>query len=91
MFAGALGSLIGCPCDLVLVRMQADKRPGISDAERRNYKGLFDAFKRIVSEEGIKSLWTGGTMTIVRAISMNVSMLVSYAEAKERISAYYAG
>lgn len=50
---------------------------------------MFDALKRIVSDEGIRSLWTGGTMTVVRAIAMNVSMLVSYAEAKERITSYY--
>ena len=32
MFAGATGALIGSPCDLVLVRMQADKRPGIEES-----------------------------------------------------------
>ena len=46
---------------------------------------MFDAFRRIVGEEGVKCLWTGGTMTVVRAIAMNVSMLVSYAEARERL------
>jgi len=30
--AGSLGSLVGNPCDLVLVRMQADKRPDIEES-----------------------------------------------------------
>jgi solute carrier family 25 oxoglutarate transporter 11 len=58
--AGGIGSFIATPCDLTLVRMQADKRPGIPDAERRNYKGVFDAFSRIYASEGMKGLYTGG-------------------------------
>jgi len=65
--------------------MQADKRPGIPDSERRNYKGAFDAFRRIVGEEGIKGLYVGGFVTMIRAMTLNMWMLVSYDEAKEKI------
>lgn len=71
MSAGALGSLVATPCDLVLVRMQADKRPGIAEADRRNYKGVFDAFRRILTEEGVTKLYTGGVITMGRAMAMN--------------------
>lgn len=84
MIAGAIGSFIGNPCDLSLVRMQADST--LPPAERRNYKHVFDAFGRIVREEGVRSLWNGATPTIARAMSLNMAQLVTYEECKERIS-----
>lgn len=85
LFAGAFGSFVGTPCDLVLVRMQADST--LPEAERRNYKNVFDAFRRIVSEEGIASCWNGAAPTICRAMSLNVAQLVTYDEVKERLTA----
>jgi solute carrier family 25 oxoglutarate transporter 11 len=81
LIAGSFGSFIGNPCDLSLVRMQADK--GLPEAERRNYKSVFDAFSRIISEEGVTSLWKGAVPTIIRATALNVAMLVSYDTVKE--------
>lgn len=83
--AGSIGSFVGTPCDLVLVRMQADKRPEVPIEQRRNYKNVFDAFSRVIREEGVRKLWTGGAITVVRACSMNMWMLVSYDESKERL------
>lgn len=79
-FAGFIGSLFGNPPDLALVRMQADNQLPIE--ERRNYKNVFDAFARITKEEGILGLWRGATPTIVRAVVINLAMLVSYDEVK---------
>ena len=81
LFAGAFGSFVGNPCDLALVRMQADTT--LPEAERRNYKNVVDAFTRIVSEEGVTSLWKGAVPTMTRACALNVSMLVSYETAKD--------
>ncbi len=53
--------------------------------ERRNYKHVFDALRRVIAEEGITNCWNGASPTIVRAIAMNVSMLATYDEAKERL------
>lgn len=86
LFAGGLGSFIGTPFDLALVRMQADSTLPIN--ERRNYKHVFDAFSRIIKEEGVTSCWNGATPTILRAMALNVAMLVTYDEAKERLTAY---
>lgn len=47
---------------------------------------MFDAFRRVIADEGITKLWTGGLATIMRACAMNVWMLVSYDEAKERLT-----
>jgi solute carrier family 25 oxoglutarate transporter 11 len=80
--AGAIGSVIGNPCDLALVRMQADST--LPKAERRNYSNVFDALGRIVKDEGVLSLWKGSIPTVCRAMSLNCAMLVSYDTVKEK-------
>ncbi len=67
--------------------MQADST--LPEAERRNYKNVFEAFRRIVSEEGITACWNGAAPTIARAMSLNVAQLVTYDEAKERLTARF--
>jgi solute carrier family 25 oxoglutarate transporter 11 len=84
MTAGFLGSLIGNPADLALIRMQADTTLPVE--ERRNYKNVFDAFSRIIKEEGAISLWRGCQPTVVRAVVLNLAMLAPYDEAKERLN-----
>lgn len=66
--------------------MQADSR--LPEAERRNYKNVVDAFRRIVKDEGFFALWRGATPTVVRAIVLNLAMLSSYDEVKERIMSF---
>ena len=79
--AGGVASFFGNPCDLALVRMQADTV--LPEAERRNYKNVVDAFMRIASEEGVTALWKGAVPTMVRAIVVNMLMLVSYDTVKD--------
>lgn len=76
---------MGNPADLALVRMQADSRLPVE--ERRNYTGVFNAFGRIVKDEGFFALWRGAVPTVVRAIVLNLAMLSSYDEVKEQIMA----
>lgn len=83
LLAGGIGSVVGTPADLALIRMQSDATLPIE--KRRNYKNVIDAFSRIVSEEGFFSLWKGCAPTVVRAMSLNLGMLVSYDESKERL------
>lgn len=84
MGAGALGSFIGNPTELSLIRMQADAT--LPPAERRNYRGIFDAVRRIVAEEGVVGLWKGSSPTVVRAMALNVAMLATSDEVKERLA-----
>lgn len=79
--AGGLAAVIGNPFDLALVRFQADSTLPVD--QRRNYKNVFDALSRIVSEEGFFSLWAGVGPTVARAISLNVAMLTTNDEAKQ--------
>lgn len=79
--AGGLGALVGTPADLTLIRMQADGTA--PPAERRNYKGVGDAFVRIVKEDGVAGLFRGAGPTIVRAMSLNMGMFAANEQAKE--------
>lgn len=81
--AGGLGALVGTPADLTLIRMQADNTLPVE--QRRNYKGVGDAFARIVKEDGFSGLFRGATPTIVRAMALNMGMLASNDQAKEAI------
>ncbi|CAM8892227.1 hypothetical protein QQ045_025505 [Rhodiola kirilowii] len=74
--AGAIGSLVGNPADLALIRMQADAT--LPAAQRRNYRNVFHALSRIVADEGVLSLWKGAGPTVVRAMTLNAGMLASY-------------
>jgi len=82
--AGFLGSLIGNPSDLVLIRFQSDAT--LPPAERRNYRNVFHAFKTIIKDEGLLTLWRGSAPTVLRAMSLNLGMLGPYDEVKERIN-----
>jgi solute carrier family 25 oxoglutarate transporter 11 len=85
LVAGGLGALVGTPADLTLLRMQADST--LPMAERRNYRGVGDAFSRIVKAEGVGGLFTGATPTVVRAMALNMGMLASNDQAKEALVA----
>jgi len=86
LVAGFLGSVLGNPADVVLVRMQAD--PTLPLIERRNYKTVFNALSRIIKEEGIKTLWKGSTPTVVRGMAVNLGQLAPYDEIRERLNKF---
>lgn len=78
--AGAIGAFVGTPAELALVRMTADGR--LPKEQRRNYKNVFHAFSKIISEEGLFALWRGSVATMGRAVIVNVSQLATYSQAK---------
>lgn len=83
--AGASGAFVGTPAEVSLVRMTADGR--LPPELRRNYKNVFNALSRIISEEGFRALWTGCTPTIGRSMMVNMCQLASYSQAKARLIA----
>ena len=82
--SGFIGSMIGNPSDLALVRFQSDGY--LPENKRRNYKNVFDAFGRIIKEEGLLRLWRGCGPTVARAMSMNLAMLTTFDEVKEYLN-----
>ena len=87
--SGALGSIIGNPADLALVRMQADS--ALPLGERRGYRGMRDAVTRIVREEGVAALWRGSMPTVLRAMTLNAAMMATADQTKEALAPHLGG
>lgn len=77
----AIGITVASPTDVVKVRLQAEGRlpPGVS----RRYAGSIDAYKKIISSEGILGLWTGYGPNLARNCIVNATELVAYDQAKQ--------
>lgn len=85
--SGALGAIVGNPCDLTLVRMQADL---VLPPERRsNYANFFHAVYRIIRDEGVLVLWRGTLPTVYRGMAMNVGMMSTYEQYKDTITNFF--
>jgi len=78
LVAGGIGSIVGTPADVALIRMQADGT--LPPEQRRNYNGVFNALGRIMKEEGLAGVFKGCTPVVVRAMSLNLGMLASHDE-----------
>ena len=63
--SGGIGSFVGTPSELALVRMSNDKKLPVE--QRRNYKGVGNCISRIAKEEGFPALFTGAPATVLRA------------------------
>lgn len=87
MFAGSFGSFVGNPCDVALIRLQADTSLPVE--ERRNYTGALNALRRIPVEEGITACWIGAVPTMARATMLNMSMMITYDTVKEKLDKFY--
>jgi len=72
-----------------MVRMAADAKAPLE--LRRNYSNVINALVRITKEEGILSLWSGATPTVIRGMFLNAGQLGVYSEAKERITTWSNG
>jgi len=81
--AGATAATMCCPVEVGLIRAQADAR--LPPAERRNYRGLFDAVKRISATEGVPTLWRGVGPTVGRGAVVSMTQLATYDQAKEML------
>lgn len=84
MFSGAIGSLFGNPFDVTLVRFQSDSTLPVD--QRRNYKSIADAFRRMYAEEGLMVFWKGYLISLMRACAMTSVMLTVNDEVKSRIN-----
>lgn len=78
--SGGIGSLVGTPSELALVRMSNDSKLPLKD--RQNYKGVVDCISRIIKEEGVAALWTGATVTVLRAMVLSACVLGITSETK---------
>ena len=86
---GGAAAVLGNPADLALVRMQADS--SLPADQRRNYRGVVDALRRIIHEEGARMLWRGSAPTIGRAATLNMAMLATSDQLKESMGPHFVG
>ena len=85
MTSGGIGSFIGTPSELSLVRMSNDNKLPVN--QRRNYAGVVDCVRRIATEEGVGALWTGAKVTVIRAMVLSACVLGCSSEIKLRLTA----
>jgi len=85
MTSGGIGSFVGTPSELALVRMSNDNK--LPEKQRRNYNGVVDCVKRIATEEGLFALWTGAKVTVMRAMVLSACVLGCSSEIKLRLTA----
>lgn len=65
VLASCGAAALACPLEVALVRMQTDLV--LPPAQRRGYRSVHDALWRILSQEGVRTLWRGALATTVRA------------------------
>jgi solute carrier family 25 oxoglutarate transporter 11 len=87
--AGSIACVMCCPVEVGLIRAQADARAPVE--ERRNYRGLLDAVKRISATEGVGTLWRGVGPTVSRGAVVSCTQLASYDQAKEMLTPVLGG
>ncbi|CAB9529577.1 Putative mitochondrial 2-oxoglutarate/malate carrier protein [Seminavis robusta] len=81
--SGGIGSFVGTPSELALVRMSADSK--LPEKERRNYKSVVDCVSRIANEEGIPQLWRGAKVTVLRAMVLSACAMGMTSDIKQRL------
>ncbi|KAJ8715271.1 hypothetical protein PYW08_005252 [Mythimna loreyi] len=79
VYAGVVGAIVGCPAEIILVRMMAD---GPVDPYRR-YRNVVDAFMKIWQTEGFNNLWRGATLTTAKSVVISVSQIGTYSQARK--------
>lgn len=86
LVAGGLGSVVGTPADLALIRMQADGT--LPPEQRRNYTGVGNALGRIIREEGFFGMFKGCTPVVTRAMALNLGMLAGHDQTLDWLKAH---
>eukprot|EP01038_Epipyxis_sp_PR26KG_P014894 gene14894-20030_t len=78
--SGGLAAVISCPAEVTLVRISNDSTLPI--ASRRNYKGVINAFYRILKEEGPKTFFSGCGPFVNRAMLVGAVQVGTYDQFK---------
>ena len=83
--SGGIGSFVGTPAELSLVRMTADSK--LPASQQRNYTSVVNCLVRISREEGFFKLWRGATPTVARATLLSACQMGVTSEVKQRLTA----
>jgi hypothetical protein len=83
VLSGMCGSLIACPADMILVRMQADGRLPLE--QRRGYRNALHGLYRVARDEGLLSWYRGAGPLVVRGVLVTTAQFSTYDQAKETL------
>ena len=81
MTSGGCAAVISMPAEVTTVRMSNDA--ALPPAERRNYKHVGDAFRRIIAEEGPLTFWNGATPYATRCMVVGICQVGTYDQFKQ--------
>ena len=84
LVSGFVGSIIGNPLDLSLVRLQNEVY--LKPEQRRNYKNVLDVLLRIPNEEGLLVYWRGFATFSLRVMALTSSQLTTFDQFKISIN-----
>lgn len=92
---GAIGSLVGCPIDVIKVRLQCESgrvdpstgkfATGLYIGKTPTYRHSVDAARKIFAAEGVVGFYRGVGPTVVRAVALTSGLLVSYDSFKQAV------
>jgi solute carrier family 25 oxoglutarate transporter 11 len=79
--SGGIAAMISCPAEVTLVRISNDITLPVD--KRRNYKGVGNAFIRILREEGISAFFRGSGPFVNRAMLVGAVQVGTYDQFRE--------
>lgn len=74
--SGGIAAMISCPAEVTLVRLSNDSN--LPKESRRNYKGVTNAFSRILAEEGPAAFFRGSGPFVNRAMVVGAVQVGTY-------------
>ncbi|KAJ8046187.1 Mitochondrial substrate carrier family protein ucpB [Holothuria leucospilota] len=84
--AGAVGSVVVVPTDLIRVRLQAEGK--LNPGDQKRYRGFWHAVVDIGKMEGLRGLYRGTSPTVQRAVIVTATQVPCYDHAKHTILNY---
>lgn len=83
--SGAIGSIVGTPADLAMVRLGA---AATIPKESRKSENVFSCLYATVRRDGVLGMWRGCFPTLLRATSLASVMLATTSQTKEYLPKY---
>jgi len=84
MTAGGMGQFVASPTDLIKTQIQMEGKRRLQGKPPR-VNGVYDAFKKIIAQNGIRGLWRGCWPNVQRAALVNLGDLSTYDSVKANI------
>jgi len=84
MTAGGMGQFVASPTDLIKTQIQMEGKRRLQGKPPR-VNGMYDAFRKIIAQNGIRGLWRGCWPNVQRAALVNLGDLSTYDSVKSAI------